>query len=137
MVLKDQRLNYPFTVGNQIASSSNSAKSFGDSEIRRFGKRGEHGGAGARVADARGAGLAGDALRLFSQRFDFIRRKHTTVYFKAFLGKDSHTSWDDERAGDAGVEGGELESMFFREGEKVGVGGVLGVLAPGGKVAAG
>lgn len=44
---------------------------------------------------------------------------------------------DDERAGDAGVEGGELESVFFREGEKVGVGGVFGVLAPGGKVAAG
>jgi len=44
---------------------------------------------------------------------------------------------DDERAGDAGVEGGELESVLFREGEKVGVGGVFGVLAPGGKVAAG
>jgi hypothetical protein len=75
--------------------------------------------------------------RFLSQRFDFIRSEHTTVDFKAFLGKDSHTSWDHERAGDAGVEGGELESVLFREGEKVGVGGVFGVSAPGGERAAG
>ena len=44
---------------------------------------------------------------------------------------------DDERAGDAGVEGGELEAVLFGEGEEVGVGGILWVLAPSGKGAAG
>ncbi len=44
---------------------------------------------------------------------------------------------DDERAGDVGVEGGKLESVLFREGEKVGVGGVFVISAPGGKVSAG
>ena len=45
--------------------------------------------------------------------------------------------WNEERAGDAGVEGGELEAVLFREGEKVGVGGVFGTLAPSVEIAAG
>lgn len=44
---------------------------------------------------------------------------------------------DDEGSGDAGVEGGELEAVLFREGKKVGVGGVFGVSALGGEVPAG
>ena len=36
--------------------------------------------------------------------------------------------WNEEGAGDAGVDGGELEAVLFREGEEMGVGGVFGVL---------
>jgi len=45
--------------------------------------------------------------------------------------------WNEEGSRDAGVEGGELEAVLFREGEKVGVGGVFVISAPGGKVSAG